>query len=545
MVLGSKKAPGGTQMKRLLFLLIVMWSFFAAGLSSQELEPEEPDLELPPMSLELEDLLEEDVETLLPELQFSPEIELDTELPDPPEIEIPLLIADLALDLETPTEAEPGTREKSSSIYSNGTIGLGNTNRILGDLAIYKLGPEPHFQLQFIHERYDGYNFRARGSGFFHRYNLISGGLSYRPGKFLLDTGGAYREYNDGLQGLGLYDSVLHRSVGGEASFRYYISDAVTIGSDFAGLYTQETISGDAPVNGYELALSPELFSSFRIDPVLISLSGGYEFRYISGAASPLHGAAGTAGIDVTLRENWAFGGNVGVDWHTEKTIQVPFALYLRKGINEAFEITLRGGYKTELLRFGDLWIDSPFYQLSNVYPEISAWFAYLDTEWEVRPLLTLGGRVDFSLFDRAVYPSEAPDENTGMLEITGGSAYLLETEARFRWETLQWLSLWIYWDGAFLDVPDLVPSHTLGVRTELSSLNDMWRGALGIDVPVYSSPTVPILDVSLTFAPSIGIEFTLSGEDLLSPLINGTRKEWGFYETPGLNVMFAANISL
>ncbi len=527
----------------LVFSLFVSVSF--AGIYAEELEPEEPDMVLPPMSLELEDLLTEELETLLPEQQFTPDLDLETELPGPPEIEISLTVADLDLDLQTDAGDFGEKPEKTGSIYSNGKIGLGNTNRILGDLTIYKLGPEPHFQMQFMHERFDGYHFRERGSGFFHRFNLISGGISFRPDSFLLEGAAAFRENNDGLQGHGIYNSVLHRSIGGDASFRYYASDAVSIGTDFSGLYTQETLSGDIPLNGHEIALTPELVSSFRIDPVILSLTGRYDFRFISGGPPPLHGVAGSFGADITLKKDWAFGGNVGVNWHTQKRVQVPFAVYLRKGMNEAFDITLRGGYETELPRYGDLWLTNPFYALSGIYPEISRWFALANVEWDILPLFVFSGSVDFSRFDSSVYPADAPDPETGMLVFSSVPGNLLTCGAGIRWETVDWLSLRGSWKGAFFDVSPFLPSHSLDLTVVVSSRGDVWRGELGVELPVYDRPRMPLLDFSITFAPDIGVEFTLSGSDLLSPAMEENRTEWGYYETPGLNVMFAAGISL
>lgn len=532
-------------MKRIVLLLCFCIPAAFSGIYADDLEPEEPEMVLPPMSLELEDILTEEMETVLPEQQFTPDLDLETELPGPPEIEIPLAVADLGLDLQAEADVQSGETGKSGSIYSNGKIGLGNTNRILGDLAIYKLGPEPHFQMRFIHERYDGYHFRERGAGFFRRFNLISGGISFRPEQFLLDADAAFHENNDGLQGLGSYTSVLHRSIGGDISFRYYISDAVSMGADFGGLYTQETLSGNVPVNGYEIALTPELVTSFRVNPVLIALEGSYDFRFISGGQPPLHGVSGTLGADVTLKNDWVFGGSVGVDWHTSKRIQVPFALYIRKGMNEAFDLTLRGGYETGLLRYGDLWMENHFYMQSAVYPEISRWFALADAEWDILPRLTLGGAVEFSRFDRNISPSAAFDPETGMLELVEASGNLLSCSAGVRWETVDWLSLRAFWEGSFLDVPILRPAHSAGFTAVFSSRDDVWRAELDAELPVYDRLRMPLLGFSISFAPDIGVEFTLSGSDLLSPGMNENRKEWGYYETPGLNIMFAAGISL
>ena len=545
MVFRGKKTSGGQVMRLNPFCIFFFLSVSICGVYAEDLEPDTPDMELPPMSLELEDLLQEEMETVLPEQQFTPDLDLETELPGPPEIEIPLSVADLDLELQADAENETTAREKSGSVYSNGRIGLGNTNRILGDLAIYKLGPEPHFQMQFIHERFDGYHFRERGSGFFRRFNLISGGISYRPESFLLDADAAFHENNDGLQGVGSYNSVLHRSIGGDVSFRYYPGDVVTLGADFGGMYTQETLSGETPVNGYEVALGPALLGAFLIDPVTISLEWEYAFRFITGVPAALHGVNGTLGVDVTLGENWVFGGSVGIDWHNQKQIQVPFALYLRRGMNEAFDITLRGGYETKLLRYGDLWVENHFYSLSGIYPEISRWFAFADVDWDVLPLLTLTAMADYSHFDRSVYPSTGPEPETGMLLITNTAADLLTFRTGLRWETLDWLSLRSFWKGSFLDVSPLQPSHTVGFTLVLNSQNDVWRGEVQAELPVYSQLQMPLLGFSVTFAPDIGVEFTLSGSDLLSPAMSENRTEWGYYETPGLNIMLAAGISL
>lgn len=531
-------------MKGYIFAVLISCSLLVSAVG-QELEPEEPDMVLPPMSLELEDLLTEDVDTVLPEQQFSPDLDADTELPGPPDIDAPVSVANLDLGLETDPTGGEKPREKTGSFYSNGKIGLGNTNRILGDLSIYKLGAEPHIQMRFLHERYDGYHFRERGSGYFHRQNLISGGISFRPETFVLDADAAFQENNDGLQGLGPYSSVLHRSIGGAAEYQHYFTDAISLRLGFNGLYTQETLSGENPLNDYEIALDPEIAEIFQINPVTLTIEGAYHFRFITANLGPLHGVTGTLRADVTLPKDWMFGGNVGVDWHTQKRIQVPFALYFRKGVEDVFDIVLRGGYETTLLRYGDIWLDSPYARLSGFYPEISRWFAFVDSEWNIVPFLALGGTVNFSLFERSVYHHEDLDSETGMLTMYSKGAYLLESEARLRWETLEWLSFQAFWRSNFFEVPSFVPEHTLGVSTILSSKNNVWRGEADIELPIPGRLEMPLLGVSLTFAPSAGVEFTLKGEDLLSPAMNAHRTEWGYFETPGLNVMFTASISL
>jgi hypothetical protein len=544
---GGEKAPGGGKVKGHLFLCIFFTSAFS--LAGQQYAPEDPGIVLPPVLLEIEDISAEQVDAELPEIGALPAEEFEVPLPEPPEIEVPIEL--LALEKEDGVSApagDEGVKESEpASFFSSGRIGLGNMNHIIGDVSLYKLGLEPHFYIQFIHERYDGYNFRPPGAGFFHQHDILNGNFSLRSEATQLDVSGNYGESSDGLQGLVDRSSFMHRTIWGGAKFTVPARRFVSFDAELQSSWSEETVSGTDPINSSEIIVSPFVKGRFHFTPLTLTLSGEYEVRFTTGAQTALHRIGTSLGADLEFDGDLNFGGKAGIDWNNIRSLDIPFSVYFRKGFSGMVDLSIRGGYEREQPSYYNLWQESSFYRLdpNQPFPETVRWFAATDVDWYVRPLLSLSGSVEFSRYLQDLRPEENYDPESGMLLFTQAPAFLLQTTVEARWESLDWFSFHGYWEGSFLDVNPLLPVHTLGIFLELRSRNGKWSGGLTGELPVYGTIEMPEIGAHLSFAPTTGVEFSLRGKDLLSPVMAENRTIWGFYETPGLSVLFTTSISL
>ena len=544
---GGKKAFGGRAMKRYFFASIFLAS--ALVVSGQEFEPEDPGIVLPPVLLEIEDISAEQVDAELPEIGALLEESLDVPLPEPPEIEVPVELLSLEEGDGVFAPAETGAAEEAepASFFSSGRIGLGNMNHIVGDVSLYKLGLEPHFYIQFIHERYDGYNFRPPGAGFFHQHDIVNGNFSFRSETFLLDASVNYEESTDGLQGLVDRSSFMHRTLWGDAAFTVPAEGLLSFTVELQSSWSGETVSGTNPINSSEVILSPFVKGGLHASPLTLYLAGGYELRFTTGGQTAFHRIDSALNADFQFDGDLSFGGDVGIDWNSLRGIDVPFSVYAKKGFSGILDLSLSGGYERDQVAYYSLWEENSFYRLNpdHPFPERVRWYAGADIAWYIRPLLSLSGGVEFSRYLQDLRPESAYDPESGMLLFTQTPSLLLTTKADIRWETLEWFSLHAYWEGGFLDVNPFLPSHTFGIFLELRSKNGKWSGGVTGDLPVYRSVEMPEIGLHLSFAPAPGVEFSLRGADLLSPLMSENRTIWGFYETPGLSVLFTTSISL
>ena len=534
-------------MKR--FFLASIFLASALAVSGQEFEPEDPGIVLPPVLLEIEDISAEQVDAELPEIGGIPEESLDVPLPEPPEIEVPveLLSLEEGNGVSAPEETGAAEGAEPASFFSSGRIGLGNMNHIVGDVSLYKLGLEPHFYIQFIHERYDGYNFRPAGAGFFHQHDIVNGNFSFRSENFLLDASLNYEESTDGLQGLVDRSSFVNRTLWGDAAFTVPAEGLLSFTAELQSSWSGETVSGADPINSSEVILSPFVKGGLHISPLTLYLSGAYELRFTTGSPAAFHRIDSALNADFQFDGDLSFGGDVGIAWNSLRGIDVPFFVYVKKGFSGIFDLSLSGGYERNQVTYYNLWEENSFYRLNpdHPFPERVRWYGAADIAWYIRPLLSLSGGVEFSRYLQDLRPESAYDPESGMLLFTQTPSLLLATKADIRWETLEWFSLHAYWEGGFLDVNPFLPSHTFGIFLELRSKNNKWSGGVTGELPIYSTVEVPEFGLHLSFAPAPGVEFSLRGADLLSPFIPENRTIWGFYETPGLSVLFTTSISL
>ena len=146
---------------RITVMIILVFFFPGFSLFSQSTEPEEVSLELPPLILEIADIETEQIEAFLPtEEEVSPLISIIL-----PEAGALRFDDNLFSMMVQDTYNAP---QRENAFFSEGAIGVGTRNHILGDITLYKVGSQPRFNLRFYHERSEerrlGKECRSRGS---------------------------------------------------------------------------------------------------------------------------------------------------------------------------------------------------------------------------------------------------------------------------------------------------------------------------------------------------------------------------------------------
>jgi len=246
-------------MKKLILPVIFCISFFVYGESEA---PSIIELIIPPVIIEFDDRLEQVLDFKIPDYNdiILPDFEIS--IPEPGE----MTITDINFDLPLPDVVEYDYTEKTS-FFSEGILGIGNRNHLIGNISLYRLGKGIRFSLLFAHDGLDGFGQNDAGMGFFSRQETFEGDFRNENDSFVMSGSGSFVETEDGLQGqVSDFSSVIHRLSSIEFGFltgNDLIWDS-SVGLNLSG----KTIVGDIPESNEELLLSVNSGLTWQKNPI-------------------------------------------------------------------------------------------------------------------------------------------------------------------------------------------------------------------------------------------------------------------------------------
>ncbi len=529
--------------------------------------PEDTEILVPTLMLEVEDLRVEVVDAELPGSPPLPLPQVQVPLPGTEDAELAATILPqpgLDPDVTDPRDPDP----EESSIYTTGRLGTGNMNHILGALSLYKLGADPRFRFEFAHDGIDGYSGKESGTGYFRRDNLIDGWIAGDLGPVGLELDGRFFSREEGLQeqarvqgeedGEKFY-SAEHRYLSGGTQLTLAPTDALSLTARLnASTVGRVLTDAEQPPRARETAVEPRLSAEFSFPSLDAALRGGYDIRFLDekdGDSIPTAQNADIYGeLEYFFEPPLSIGAGVGAVWEVEEQIHVPFHLRLQG--NPFPQLTLRaeGGQQIHRKRFFDLWEEVPMLGLRDIggnAPRNEAeWYGELGGVYELDgPDNTLEAAVRYARIEnRLILGDFVGDrfefeqrERTLLTPSVGLTTRLAET-LRFR----------LGWEGQMLDTSVLDPSHSLSAQLELQNqAGTLSAGAENL-FRIYDEPVLPRLTLFGRAEATEGIEFRLSFEDILEPLLDDGRPSLGssiederpFIE-PGFRVIFSTQISL
>ena len=533
----------------LKYLLLFGLSTVIAALpaAGQELAPDEADIVLPPMVLELEDLHTEQIIADIPELTARLEPEISVPLPAPPELNVPVEMITPGTDGDASAEVDEFLR--SGSFFSKGTIGIGSMNQMFGEITLYKLGLEPHFSLHFIHDRLDGFGLRSPGTEYYRQIDRVNGDFSWVGERMEVEAAAEFADRAEGLQDFDPYSEVRRRFLGAEASYGYTGFELFDLGAALEVGWFHETLAGAAPLNTDEFYLNPEIAAGVTLGPVYLSLSVEYEFRRNYTVSGSLHRIRGDWRVSAELGGIAELTGSIGVDWNTAPgtVIGIPFSLEVRVDVTESLTLRGFGGYAVEDLRYYDIGEEERYIQMNGSvsYPRSLEWFGGAGLAWDITSTFTLTGEAEFVRHISTYEPSASPVASSGLYSLSAENYSALDIRAGLRITPVEILTLDIGWDGSLLGSPRYRAPYEFSFDLLLDSVDGRWGGTLGAGFPLTTVFEVPIIGASGYFSPATGVEFSLEFLDVLSPLVDGGRIETGRFEAPGFHMIFKTSISL
>jgi len=553
--------PGPLSARGLLFAAVLL-AAATAPLWAQSVEPKEPGIVLPPVLLKIQDVTQAKIDTPLPKATGPTLPKVDVILPK--EAGVPTPAAAYAVPVPTGAGASAaGAKGPPSSFFSEGEIGVGSMNHVLGDVTLYKLGDDPRFRIHFAHNQLDGYGFRPAGGGYFDRNDAINGSLSSsKEGLYSLDLGASYTESQNGLQQLSpTFNSVTHRFAAGNLAAEYLKAKPFSFGAAVKATNTGITVAGASPLGGNELDLEPNLSAAVQFGGVRLGLSGFYGLDRTAalGAASAagptaqLQRAGGALSLRAELPLSLTLKASVGLHWDEFNNLIVPFALDLTGDYGDSLSFSLHGGQRVKELSYAEVWRAMPFLAEEGALHSSVQQYGGASTQLHFGRTLGLDGGVEYTADSGAVVPVTLASDGTGLFAFSQEPLVELSPSVALSWSPAESFTLRLGWKGSLLESNPFLPSTTFTLSAELANASSRYGGGLTGKWDVYPSGIqIPNLGLSGFFRVTDGVMFTLSGDDLLSPLIPGGRTLWGNivpgfpgYYQPGLGVTLATHISL
>jgi len=507
--------------------------------TAEQVQPEEPDLELPAVVLEYTAIQREDLEVVLPGEDFIALPELAAQLPQAERMGI----GSGALDVPVPAQPEPESIG-ATRFFSEGVIGGGTDNHLIGDIALYKRGDLPLFQFRFSHEGIDGYGDNSPGEGYFDRREELSGGLELGTSDHSLRLDGDYLEKETGLQDFTGAVSVIHRFLSSSGEYRY------KPGSPFSMTLSLDGHSGSQYIGAQErereLYLDSRGAAAYEWERFL--LGAGAEYSYQEAPADRTL-QQGELYLETAFYGNrFDIGGKAGLHWDEENQFLFPWNLRLEGAAGEKWQYRLEGGYLVRDVLYRDLWDHYSLLAAGDMINVTRGWDASLYLGFTAGSRLRLGCEAGWSRLSGVPLPVDLDNRDavSGLFLFTLGETEDVELETSAVFSFSETLELKGSWTGLLLyDTERFDPAHRIAAALSYEHRGKGFGAGLNGEYRLEPADSLPIIGAYLQYRLSDGIQLVLDGSDLLGPFYEDGRPWWGEYESRGFHITLKTEISL
>ncbi len=540
-------------MKGFGFFIFVGFSLFLLGLffgitgvfaeNNGETAPKEPEIVLPPVILQVENLTVERVKATLPD---------ESEIV-PPERDVPLPKVE-NLSIEEP-ELKPITPKPVVEVFkgermqlsADGTLGIGNMNHILSSISLYKLGNMPRFKLAFSHEMLDGFAYHPAGSGFSKRNDSIGGFFKLESFGFDIRADGTFSDNEMGFQERSSYLSEIDRLLSLKLRLDRSFTNYFSLSSVLWGRMGSLLLTGDIPAGVSEYVVGPEINLGFNFDKIKLALDGFYQFRGgFGGYPSYLHRVSlkGILGVELPLNME----GNLNLGWFYNSDGINLFTYTL--GVNGSplpfLNFYLNGGFKVKRYDLFDIIEKNIFTAIPSPPVDDPVYFAIGNLKFSVLKNLVLSGSLSLDIHNRL------PDFHIGGFGSSSVSSLLYQRNAvvvganmGFKWDVTSYLTVNGSYKRELWDRPVYEPLDDIYLEIIGIGPKGNYGGNLGLEYTTGFGNLIqlPKLGMSAFYRVSRYVRLVASIDDLLT--LGGAKRYDAFgLEEPGFKAILEAQIS-
>ena len=518
-------------MKKIFFPILFSFVFFLYG---EDEAPSTVELIIPSIVVEFEDQLEQVIQLKVPDYDTILLPDFGISLPDPGE----MTIDGIDIDLPLPGFVEYDLTEKSS-FFSEGVLGIGDKNHLIGNISLFRLGQGLRFSLFFAHDGLDGFGGNAAGMGYFSRKEAFKGDFQNGDESFMISGSGSFMENEDGLQGqIPSYTSVVHRlsSINLGVSGNNNLSWNGEVALNSAG----KTLSGEIPESNEELLLSVHSGLSWQKQWFSVSIKGDYIYDTLSGSAdrnllnSDLEFGFSLKSLDLAIVG--------GLFFLPDASLLYPFSVSLDGAIQSSLQYQSSAGYFVNNYLNYDTWIDYPFFDLSEGIDK--GWF--WDGKIVLSPFLysELGLQWVYHSMDSLMsLDPEVFNPDSGLFGVSSIQGTYLNVSPFLKLSIPPDWKLIFGWDGQILtDKNILKPVHS--VSTEINYTRDNYGFYIIGNYSLDPFIEIPTFSFGVNYTITNGVVLSFEGEDVLG-FFAEDRIPFGSYIEEGGKFSLLTKISL
>jgi len=539
MVTGRKEALGRETVKKtLLGMLLFLFGVLSLGFA-QEIEPEEPEIVLPSIILEIEDLSTEQVTAALPEEEELAIPEPQFPLPAAGEIEV----GEPEIDFLLPQTGAPAFQVKEGKyLTAEAVLGAGSVNEFYSRISLYFLGDRPEGKLLYEHETLDGFSSKPAGSGYNFREDRLESALSFDLGRVNFSPEGTYSDQERGLQGQGSYFSKINRVLDVTLGTLLPLSDWFSLRgslqtSSARQLLTAETVNA---VEAKEYYVSSSLAGEFSFKKVSFGIEPGFSYRSVPDSSDLTLSRGyvrGFLGFDVS--ERYRLDGSLGWFWSEPTGTLVPFDLMLNAFLTDFFSLRLGGGYRVEQYNLKDVFTDLPLADLPGSLTDNHGWFFESGLHWIPLQGWILNSSLVFMNNQNLPNLGVTPDPTTGLFPFSQEKIETLRLDLGARWNISESFTTRAGVQTELLSRAQFQPGLNFYADANLTQKQGKYGAGASLDFlsGVNDSDQVPLLNLNGFFRLNDYVRFVTEIDDILYPLLDEPRYYWYPYVDPGFTL--------
>jgi hypothetical protein len=287
-----------------------------------------------------------------------------------------------------------------------------------------------------------------------------------------------------------------------------------------------------------------------------VNVTGTYGFRnfwnvYPLGFPGTMDRLAWDASVglsvSIVLPSDLRIDAQVSAAFANDSSPEVPFGVSLVAPLGTMASFGLHGGRRVTRPDLRELRRDIPWLVPRSDLEPLREWAAGAEFTLRPRKDVSVNAGLDWSFADASIGPALVADAATGLVDVVRPGVVALDPrlEAAFRFDN--GVAIGAGWTWRAMQRVESVPPHRFEFSAGISDERFPFGGKAVLDWPWYydRSPEPPRVDLEGFARLSDTVRFSLSADDVFSPLLKNGRTGIAGYLEPGIRVSLVAHISL